>query len=84
MDNIELMIEDKALDRIVDKAAEADLGARALRGIIEKLFCDIMFESPSMKNLERLIITDEMIAGTGQPRYEFKQESKKATIKKGA
>ncbi len=46
MDGIELTIEDKVLDYIVDKAVEFKLGARGLRSICEAIMLDIMFEVP--------------------------------------
>ncbi len=46
MDNINMVIQDKALDFIVEKAVEFKLGARGLRGICEAIFTDAMFELP--------------------------------------
>ena len=47
MDNIELKIDDKALDYIVEKAVEYKLGARGLRSLCEAIFTDAMFDMPS-------------------------------------
>jgi len=47
MDGIELEIEDKALDYIVDQAMEYKLGARGLRSLCEAVLTDAMFEMPS-------------------------------------
>lgn len=47
MDNIELNIDDKALDYIVEKAVEYKLGARGLRSLCEAIFTDAMFDMPS-------------------------------------
>ncbi|MGB0838002.1 MAG: ATP-dependent Clp protease ATP-binding subunit ClpX [Flavobacteriaceae bacterium] len=47
MDDIELNIEDSALDFIVSKAIEYKLGARGLRSLCEGIFTDAMFELPS-------------------------------------
>lgn len=47
MDNIALKFTDGALDFIVDKAVEFGLGARGLRGIVEAIINDAMFELPS-------------------------------------
>jgi len=46
MDGIEFTIEDKALDYIVDKAAEYKLGARGLRSLCEEILTDAMFDLP--------------------------------------
>lgn len=49
MDNIDLTFDDDALEYIVDKAVEFKLGARGLRGIVERIMTDAMFELPSKK-----------------------------------
>lgn len=49
MDNVTLTFDDEALDYIVDKALEYNLGARGLRGLMETVMTDLMFELPSRK-----------------------------------
>lgn len=44
MDGIELHVEEEALDFLVEKTMELDLGARGLRALCEKVFTDYMFE----------------------------------------
>ena len=51
MDNVQLSFEDEALDYIVDKALEYNLGARGLRGLMETVMTDLMFELPTHKQL---------------------------------
>lgn len=57
MEGIELEIKDGALDFIVEKAMEFKLGARGLRSICEAVVNDAMFEMPSEKTAEKLVIT---------------------------
>ncbi|MCZ8355999.1 MAG: ATP-dependent Clp protease ATP-binding subunit ClpX [Cyclobacteriaceae bacterium] len=57
MESIELEFKDGALDFIVEKAAEFKLGARGLRSICEAIINDAMFELPSEKTTDRLVIT---------------------------
>ncbi|GAA3949623.1 ATP-dependent Clp protease ATP-binding subunit ClpX [Chitinophaga oryziterrae] len=47
VENIELSIEDGAIDYIVEKALEYKLGARGLRSICEVVLSDAMFNLPS-------------------------------------
>lgn len=47
IDGVELSFTDEALDLIVDKAIEYKLGARGLRGIVETIMVDAMFNVPS-------------------------------------
>lgn len=56
MENIELEFKDGALDFIVEKAMEYKLGARGLRSICEAIVNDAMFEMPSEKSADRLVI----------------------------
>ncbi|MBR5677875.1 MAG: ATP-dependent Clp protease ATP-binding subunit ClpX [Paludibacteraceae bacterium] len=51
MDNVTLTFDDDMLDFIVDKALEYKLGARGLRGLMETVMTDLMFELPSQKNM---------------------------------
>jgi ATP-dependent Clp protease ATP-binding subunit ClpX len=47
LDGIELIVEETAIDYIVEKAEEFGLGARGLRTICEAIFTDDMFNLPS-------------------------------------
>ena len=51
MDNVTLLFENEALDYIVDKALEYKLGARGLRGLMEAVMTDLMFELPNHKKV---------------------------------
>jgi ATP-dependent Clp protease ATP-binding subunit ClpX len=57
MENIQLEFKDGALDFIVEKAVEFKLGARGLRSICEAIINDAMFELPSEKEVDKLVIT---------------------------
>jgi ATP-dependent Clp protease ATP-binding subunit ClpX len=57
MEGIELEFKDGALDFIVEKAMSFKLGARGLRSICEAVINDAMFELPSDKTSDRLVIT---------------------------
>ena len=58
MDGIKLIIDEEALDLIVDKSIEFKLGARGLRSLVETIMVDAMYEAPSSKKKE-FIITRE-------------------------
>ncbi|RBL93990.1 ATP-dependent Clp protease ATP-binding subunit ClpX [Chitinophaga flava] len=47
IENIDLQVEDEAIEYIVDKAMEYKLGARGLRSICEVVLSDAMYELPS-------------------------------------
>ena len=52
LDEVQLNIDSKVLDYIVDKAIELKLGARGLRSICEAILTDAMFDAPSSSQKE--------------------------------
>ena len=58
MDGVELVIQDEVLDFMVEKAIEYKLGARGLRGIVESILTEAMFEIPS-KDVKEFILDVE-------------------------
>ncbi len=75
MEGVELTFEDDALELIVDKALKRETGARGLRSIMEDAMLDIMFNMPSMSNIERCTITRETIDENAPPVYEKRKAS---------
>ena len=61
IDGIQLTFDKKAIDLIVDKALEYELGARGLRSICESVMLDAMYELPSQKNKQELIISGSYV-----------------------
>jgi ATP-dependent Clp protease ATP-binding subunit ClpX len=61
MDNVALEFHPDAIRAIAKEAHRRKTGARALRGIVEELMLDVMYELPSRKDLTRCIITREMV-----------------------
>jgi len=58
-ENIALEFEDDAIEFIIDKAMDYELGARGLRSICEMIMTDIMYEAPNAK-ISKLKITREL------------------------
>lgn len=58
-DNIELKFNDDALEFMVDKAIEYNLGARGLRSICESIMIDAMFD---IQNVKKELIIDKAYA----------------------
>ena len=78
LDNIELDFDDAAIDAVATLAMELKTGARALRTILEDCMLDIMFETPSDKNVGKIHITAKVIDKTERPRIEYLKPTKKA------
>ncbi|WP_019504798.1 ATP-dependent protease ATP-binding subunit ClpX [Pleurocapsa sp. PCC 7319] len=61
MDNIELEFTEGAIKALAKEAYRRKTGARALRGIVEELMLDVMYEIPSRKDVCKCTITEEMV-----------------------
>lgn len=61
MDNVQLEFKNDAVRAIAQEAYRRKTGARALRGIVEELMLDVMYELPSRKDVQRCSITREMV-----------------------
>lgn len=69
LDDVLLDFNEEALKEVAKKAIERNTGARGLRAIIEEAMIDIMYEMPTMLNLERCIITKETIENHTDPVF---------------
>ncbi|RIW13746.1 ATP-dependent Clp protease ATP-binding subunit ClpX [Algoriphagus lacus] len=72
MEGVKLKFEDSALDFIVEKALEYNLGARGLRSICEAIITDAMYEVPSDDTIKELVI-DEVYARSQFDKSKFKR-----------
>lgn len=61
LDGVKLSFEDEALYEIAKKSFDQKTGARGLRTIMENLLLDLMFEIPSIDDLEEVVVTKESI-----------------------
>jgi ATP-dependent Clp protease ATP-binding subunit ClpX len=67
LDGVELEFEPEALVAIAKKAQEQRTGARGLRGIMEEILTDLMYETPSDNSIERIVITKDVITENVPP-----------------
>ncbi|HQI39972.1 MAG: ATP-dependent protease ATP-binding subunit ClpX [Ignavibacteriales bacterium UTCHB2] len=77
MEGVELEFDPFALDAIVEKAMERKTGARALRSIVENFMLDIMYDLPAKKNIEKCIITRDVVEKNSEPIF-IKSDAKSA------
>jgi len=73
MDKVELKFTQEALAEISRLAINRKTGARGLRGIIEKLLLDVMFEIPG-SNVESVEVTEEAVKGMSGPTFYYAEE----------
>ena len=64
LDGIELEFEEAAYRAVAHLAIERETGARGLRSILEGAMMKPMYELPSMRDVEKVIITEGFIKGT--------------------
>lgn len=67
MDGVELEVTPDAIEAIAEKAIERKTGARGLRGIMEKLMTNIMYEVPSRNDVRKCIVTRETVEAEKEP-----------------
>ncbi|WP_373483551.1 ATP-dependent Clp protease ATP-binding subunit ClpX [Acetobacterium sp.] len=81
IEGVELEFHQDALVAIAKKAMDTKTGARGLRGIIENIMLDIMFEVPSNENIEKVIITKEVVENLVEPIMILGQKSERKNEK---
>ena len=61
MDNVRLDFEPAALEAIAIEAQRRKTGARALRGIVEELMLELMYDLPSRSDVPSFTVTQELV-----------------------
>lgn len=74
LDGVELIFEEEALRAIAQQAQDQHTGARGLRGIMEDILTDLMFEAPSDPTIDKIIITEDVIKNGAAPQITRKKE----------
>jgi ATP-dependent Clp protease ATP-binding subunit ClpX len=78
LENVELEVRDSALAAIARRAIKRRTGARGLRSIVESLLLDIMYDLPSLSNLQRVVIDETTIENDARPLLIYSEPSKVA------
>ena len=67
LDGVTLHFEEEAMRAVAEKAIENKTGARGLRNVLEKVMLDIMYDLPTLKDVDECVITRGVIEGTEEP-----------------
>jgi ATP-dependent Clp protease ATP-binding subunit ClpX len=67
MEDVQLTFADEAMRTIAKKAIDRKTGARGLRSIMEGILLDTMFELPSLRGVEEVVISSEVVEGKARP-----------------
>lgn len=83
LDNVELEFDEDALREVAKIAVERKTGARGLRGVLEDVMTNIMFEIPSDETINKVTITKDVIQHQGEPVIDRSKPAKtKKALKK--
>lgn len=67
IDGVVAEFEHEAVVAVARKAIELKTGARGLRSILESVMMNLMYEIPSDKTIEKVIVTKDVILGKKDP-----------------
>ncbi|MFC1537155.1 ATP-dependent Clp protease ATP-binding subunit ClpX [Pseudomonadota bacterium] len=70
-DDVELSFTDDALEAIAEKAIKRKTGARGLRAIMESVMLDVMYDIPTMDNVEKCVVNHEVVESGATPVLMF-------------
>ena len=73
LDDVELVVNDDAVQEVAKKAISLKTGARGLRTIFENLMLDSMYYIPSEKDIEKVVIDKDVVLGLKTPDIIKKQ-----------
>ena len=78
MEGAEVDFREDALVAVAKHALERKTGARGLRSILESALLDIMYELPSLENVSKVVIDENVINGSSEPMliYENSEQQK--------
>jgi len=76
MDHVELEIRPAGLTAIARKALARKTGARGLRSVLEQALLDTMFELPTMKGVQKVVVDEATIDEQSKPLLVYRDKAK--------
>ena len=73
IENVELEFRREALVAIAEKAMKRKTGARGLRSIVEAALLNTMYDLPSMENVEKVVIDENVITNQTEPLLIYRK-----------
>ena len=67
MDNVDIEFKPEAIKAVANRAMELKTGARGLRTILEEKMLRLMYDTPSNKSIEKIIIDENFIKNNSDP-----------------
>jgi len=78
MEGVELEFRVDALKAVAKKAMQRRTGARGLRTILENVLLETMYELPSLRNVQKVLVDEAVIVGDTKPYILYASEEGKA------
>lgn len=75
LEGVKLRFHQEAMVAIVRQVEKSKAGARGLRGILEDLMLDVMYELPSLKGVRECIITEDVVLRKDRPLLVYDTKS---------
>jgi ATP-dependent Clp protease ATP-binding subunit ClpX len=84
LDGVDLDFTDDALEAVADQAILRGTGARGLRAILEEVLMSVMYEVPSRKDVEGVVITSESVLENVNPTLVPRDVARRTPREKSA
>ena len=84
LDGVELEFSTDALEAVAEQAMLRGTGARGLRAILEEVLLSVMYEVPSRKDVERVVITAEAVLENVNPTLVPRDVARRTPREKSA
>jgi ATP-dependent Clp protease ATP-binding subunit ClpX len=84
LDGVDLEFTDDALEAVADQAILRGTGARGLRAILEEVLLSVMYEVPSRKDVEKVVISAEVVLENVNPTLVPRDVARRAPREKSA
>src|SRR5438552_1645917 len=78
MEGVELEVRTPALGAVAKRALARKTGARGLRSILEQVLLDTMYELPTLENVSKVVVDEQMISADGKPLLIYSDQHKVA------
>ncbi len=76
LEGVDLEFTDSALRLIAKQSVKRKTGARGLRSMLESVMLEILYDVPSDKDLDRCVITEEVVRREGKPLFYYNLRKK--------
>jgi ATP-dependent Clp protease ATP-binding subunit ClpX len=78
MEGAELEFREDSLRAVARKAMQRKTGARGLRTILENVLLDTMYDLPTMRNVQKVVVDETVIEGHAKPYIVYRNDELKA------